>query len=341
MANTLKQIVIKRRLLLTATASIYLFAGCSPVPSDTNHEYHARLSHVLGIEVQINPLPPFPALQKPELPQAEKISLIELGKLNQCKLSQLIAHHNNQLGKTAYPSELLKYQISFLKQLSVCTEKLSENESELKAVLTSSYENKQRTLPIYFNNMVSGESELQRQFRLTNTEFVSSDIKQVQASFAAITYFVTLKHKIDEHQFDDIDEQTITSQLGGLNNNNAVASILSSSQRQIMLNEASTEALKQLDLNQLCAQSDKAQIASNVFQKFFIKQIQPYQASLTSTLETLSPQLYTLLENQTDPQALFAPDQMTSLLSRLKASAKAHVSWWQQFYEQCKINPYL
>lgn len=341
MASKLKQFVEKRGLLFTVAASVCLSVGCSPVPSDANQDYQARLSHVLGVEVQTNPLPALPSLKKPELPQAEKISLIELGKLNQCKLSQLIAHHNTQLGKTAYPSELLKYQISFLKQLSLCTEKLNENEFELKSILTNSYEQKLRTLPVYFNNMIAGESELQRLFRLTHNEFVSSDMKQVQASFEAITYFVTLKQQISKHQFEDINEQMITTKLGVLNNNNAVAAIISSSLRQIAFNETSSHALKQLDFNQLCTQSDKAKIASNVFQKFFIKQIQPYQASLTSTLETLSPQLYTLLENQTDLQGLFAPNQNTSLLTRLKTSAKAHVSWWQQFYDQCKINPYL
>lgn len=325
---------------LVALFSLVCIVGCSPKPSDINREYQNRLAHVLAISIKEYKPAPFPTFEKTTLPSPITISILELGQLDHCKLSQLIASHNNQLGKTAYPSELLKYQLAFVKQLTHCTETLSDEDNALKQTLLASFAQKQQALPAYFDNMVSAEREFLAQFRLTAAEFSSNDNQDVQQAFSALAYFTNLKQQLLTQTYEDIDESLITASLQALNNNTAIPAILSSSLRQINFNNSATAALQTLDLTSLCNNPEKAQIASNVFQKFFIKQLQPYQAALTSNLESLSPRLYFLLNEQPKLNFLFDSEHPNALLNQLKASAKQHVGWWQKFYQTCKINPY-
>lgn len=92
------------------------------------------------------------------------------------------------------------------------------------------------------------------------------------------------------------------------------------------------------------AQQEKiATIVSNVFQKYFLKEIQPYQANLAGYLETLLPLYNQLWFDQaiTNKQlnTLIALDSQNNLLNQLKGSAKKHVTWWQNFYKTCEISP--
>lgn len=63
------------------------------------------------------------------------IGLLDLAELNHCRLGGLIANHNSSLGKVSQPSNLLIYQLEFIKAAPDCIKTLGD--SELKAVLSA------------------------------------------------------------------------------------------------------------------------------------------------------------------------------------------------------------
>ena len=88
---------------------------------------------------------------------------------------------------------------------------------------------------------------------------------------------------------------------------------------------------------------DKAKIMNNIFQKFYLSQIQPYQAQLIGFLEVLQPLLNQLWYQErvttNEINQLIKANSNTNLLNQLKSSAKQHVIWWQEFYKTCEISP--
>ena len=82
----------------------------------------------------------------------------------------------------------------------------------------------------------------------------------------------------------------------------------------------------------------KAQTLSNVFKKFYLEQLQPYQSFLVGRLETLQP-LYQQIWHDTEMGKFVDSDSNAAILQSLKRSAKSHVTWWQGFYRTCEISP--
>ena len=122
--------------------------------------------------------------------------------------------------------------------------------------------------------------------------------------------------------------------------------LIQSARQQIAFNNSATSFVKTLNLRDICPTGKNkktAKIVSNVFQKFFLGEIQHYQAQLTGYLEVLQPlynQLWFKEEITSEPiNDLTKTNSPNNLLNQLKNSAKNHVVWWQTFYKTCEISP--
>ncbi|PLT23642.1 DUF3080 family protein, partial [Pseudoalteromonas sp. MelDa3] len=264
--------------------------------------------------------------------------------ISQCKLNVLISEHNNQLGKTASAAGQLKYQINFIKSAQVCLNTLDKNSpSYTKILAAKNY--KETHLMHFFNTMLFKEPELNRTWQLTSNE-LTTEPAGFSDTVLALKQLVLIKQQIKAKEFSEINSNSIFSALEQLNKFQFNQALIQSVRKQVVLNNNATQFVKTLNFNTLCPQgknNKNAKIISNVFQKFYLKEIQPYQAQLTGYLEALQP-LYNELwfnESISSPQInnLVKTDSASNLLNLLKSSAKKHVVWWQVFYKTCEISP--
>jgi len=324
----------------------FLLVGCIKAPSETNKTYVERLSSTLDVAaVEPSPLKQL-SLLPPALLEKNNITLgiVELAGISHCKLNVLISEHNNQLGKTAGAASQLKYQINFIQSAQVCLNSIDKN-SSIFSKIQKAKTYKQTHLMHYFNTMLFKERELNQTWQLTSTE-LSKESAGYSDTLHALKQLVAIKQKISSQEFYSINANAILSALEQLNKYQFNQALIQSARTQVVLNNSATKFVKTLNLNDLCPvgkNNKKAKIISNVFQKFYLKDIQPYQAQLTGYLEELQPLYKELWFKQSitsEPiNNLIKLKSSNNLLNLLKSSAKNHVIWWQGFYKTCEISP--
>ena len=320
--------------------------GCTPLPSDTNNEFLQRLSNTLDKpQPKISNITklPIPTIHKPE--SELSLSIIELASINHCQLSQAIAKKNNQLGKVHMPSEELKYNIQFILQVNDCTQDQLKLNDNIIDKLTAAKSEKQRTISQSFAYMLFNEPELLQLTQLTTSEISAQHHSEQQTiSLEALTQLISLKQSLSHVELltpEDVADITLT--INKLYKNKYISKLISSVKKQISYNNTTTDWLSQLNIEQtLCPpgkNTHQAQILSNIFSKYYLEKIQPYQAQLTGMLENASPLLYELWRDHPELSNYFNNEQHSSLLQQMKQSAINHVKWWQMFYKTCKIQP--
>ncbi|CAM3988616.1 DUF3080 family protein [Pseudoalteromonas byunsanensis] len=337
------------RIFCLIISSLILAAGCTPAPSEIYNEYQQRLANVVdktapSQNVTLKPLET-PSLDKPV--SKATISFLELASLDHCKLMNTIAQNNNQLGKVRQPSEQLKYTIRFIKQTQSCLADSPALKPALRTKLDDALNEKKAQLPQYFERMIFHERELAKMSLLSSQEIGLEDHKDAMSeSLEALTQLANayLKIRSDELDINQLDEpDELTRSLAKLNNNYFVSRLINSVRKQIVLNQATTTWLHSLDIsNELCKPGrnlQQATILSNVFNRFYLSQLQAYQSKLANMLQNTSPHLYILWQTSDELTSLFDVEHPQSYYQQLKRSTVEHVRWWQGFYKTCKIQP--
>lgn len=326
--------------------SLVLLTSCTKAPSSVNDTYLQRLANTLNLESdEPPPLVPLKLNSPPVLNKAKiTLGIVELAGISRCNLNVVISEHNNQLGKTATAAGRLKYQIDFIQEAEQCLSTL-EIDSPVYKKINEAKEQKQAHLMHYFNLMLFKEPELNRTWSLTSSE-LSSKAAGFSDTQDALNKLITIKNQIKSNDFNKINTDNIYSALEQLNKFRFNQILIQSVRQQIVLNHLATQLVTTLNLDEMCISGRNkktAKIISNVFQKFYIDQIQPYQASLTGYLEVLQPMYYQLWFEQSVTteriNKLLAPNSQHNLLNQLKTSAVDHVVWWQKFYKTCEISP--
>ncbi|WP_273047078.1 DUF3080 family protein [Pseudoalteromonas sp.] len=346
--SLLSKLTIKHSLpaVMLLLVSAFVLVNCSKAPSSINNTYTARLSSTLNTSsITATPLEQL-KLIKPTTVSEDKItvSIVELAGLTHCELNVLISEHNNQLGKTATAASQLKYQINFIQSADNCLNTLDDNTSTYKKI-NDAKNQKQTHLIHYFNSMLFKEPELNRTWLLTSNE-LSTHPAGFSDTVEALTQLVTIKKHIKSQQFSEIKTDSLFNALEQLNKYRFNQALIQSARQQIVLNNSATQFIKTISFDHICPtgkNKKEAKIMSNVFQKYYLTHIQPYQAQLTGYLEVLQP-LYNQLwfeETVTSKQInnLLKKGSPNNLLNQLKNSAVDHVVWWQKFYKTCEINP--
>ena len=305
----------------------------------------SRLSNTLQVpKTNTNSLQQLTLIEPVEaLQPAIKIGITELAGISQCKLNVLISEHNNQLGKTATAASKLKYQIDFIQSAQNCLNSL-DKQSKIYNKIAAAKTQKQAQLTQFFNNMLFSEPELNSSWQLTGQE-LSTQPAGFSDTVEGLKKLTTIKQLIENQNSMAINSDDILSALEPLNKYKFNQQLIQAAREQISLNHAATQFVNTLTLEDICPKGknkQQAKIVSNIFNKYYLKQIQPYQAQLSGYLETLQPLYVQLWFNQAvsseGVNALLDPNAK-NLLAQLKSSAKEHVIWWQKFYKTCEISP--
>ena len=331
---------------ITSLLTCLLLSGCSDSPTDTYQTYQSRLQNVHEFELApLQPLQPIHAKSQWQSKQTATFSLLELGKINHCKLSQFIAHHNSQLGKVAPQSEQVKYQINFIQHAPECIQQLATN--QIKTELIAIEQQKRADLYSQFKHMLLAEPETRSLFKLGQTLNINEAVG-LNDTLEALTTLANLDKQIKNQLFTPIEPAELTKALAQLNRSQFTSQLITSMQQQIHLNQQLTTSLNKIDIETLCPvgkNHQQATIFANVFSQFYLKQLQGYQAQLTKQFRQLEPYLTSLWYNEHNQLIsaalirLIGSETEPNLEQQLSISAKQHVQWWQTFFKQCNISP--
>ncbi|MBS3796544.1 DUF3080 family protein [Pseudoalteromonas sp. BDTF-M6] len=336
--------------LLLIFSTLIILGGCSDPSSARYNEYQYRLGKYLTIDQQAQVrLTPWQRLHSEPLPPSQNISLLALADINHCRLATHIAARNNQLGKVASASERFKYHIRFIQLVDPCLAHDQSNalSEELRSALEAEKRFKITHAKQAFNLMLSQEPELTRLFTLAARELDYDEQAGRAASAEALTTLADVANAVAKEDWQAIDAKAITPALAKLNGNDYVRKLLTGARQQIALNNHLTSQLAGVSLTtEVCRpgrHSDAAGILHNIFNLFFLKELQGYQGQLSGSLEEFTPllaQVWQFTGSDSDiRRSLIGTQEQASLLARLKASSRNHVRWWQGFYKQCDISP--
>ncbi|MBQ4836634.1 DUF3080 family protein [Pseudoalteromonas luteoviolacea] len=327
---------MKCKLLFIALSTVLL--GCKPAPSDTNQTYTERLAKVFnsdGLSIEALSMLPYSAFDKPK--SSYTISVIDLAKLGHCRVSTHIANHNNQLGKLAKPSEQFKYTLNFIRHAQACIDD-ERTPQDVQQALELARQEKLAQLYPMLAYVFTHEKELNQFFTLTFSEIKRETSKGEIQALEALNTLTSLIKGLDEPNKANGD--MLTAALEKLNNNSYVQSLITSTRVQIAWNHTTTAWLNTLELEHRVCPAGKnkkrAKILNNVFQKFYIQDIQAYQSQLAKRLHDIEPHFQTFTDKFGHNTY---PNLVTPLITELKQSAKSHVYWWQNFYKVCKVSP--
>ncbi len=310
-------------------------------------DYLVRLGRSLDQErVAITPSPPlaFPARRTLAIRYPRhSISLIELYKLADCELHELIARRNSILGKVARPSRQLVYELRFLALAQQCVIVIQDTEAALASELAAVITVKQQQLPQRIWQAILGAEEW-RQFwnapqRLGDYPAQTSSVVMESLDYlnAAAAAWLTGQWRVDS-QLLEHHLQRMASGDGG--------ALLSAWQLSHAYLAAATRTIEQrIQRGPLCIKgmtSSKGRVFDTVTRKFFIGAVQPWLAAINRRQYELMAAVHRLEHtlNAASPASYRAwMVNRDQLLEAATAAPRQHVEAIRPVLESCGLLP--
>ena len=303
--------------------------------------YQQRLARVLSAEAPDTPLPASAALAEPRdikqpLPDL-RLDLTDTFATRRCGLDTLIGERNSSLGRVYSASKQLSYELRFLNQLQHCLSQ-SWNNTDLLNELQQVYQHKQQSVHIAFNNMLLTDDTLRTQLFGVRDSLPLSNVAGQNESWQALTELTRLQQFIQQQDWQAAAAVNIEQQLQLLYQYNFIGRLQHSLRH-------SSHQLAQLNLmlakvkpEQLCQpRPDKQQLAilANIFNKYFIAEVQQYTVNLEQYQQQLWPLLQALYQDTPLYPAL--QQRFAGNYQLMRAELSNHVIWWQQLNRQCPL----
>ncbi len=261
------------------------------------------------------------------------MSIRELNRIKHCTLANVIAAHNNQLGKTAGALQQFRYQLAFVKTAPDCIKTLEQ--SPLRAALTEAYEAKKSAMPDYFNQLLHSEPSLRRQFLANQGMLDFDEAAGKNTLIEALTTLNRLKAFIHKGDIQALDETALLSAFEKLNRSDYLPKLIKTSRYHLDGIKNLNALLSPIAPHTLCPakkSGTQADIATGIVSRFYLKELQGFHAEMARSIETLSPLL----------KGLYSTSELNDLYIRsdaFKNASRKHVSWWQGFFKTCKRFP--
>ncbi len=328
--------------LSTTTLIILILAGCSKAPSEINLDYHARLN----TQLTLPELSPYQDSKKLVLPtfsniDASTIGILQLNKLQHCQLGQLIAERNSQLGKVSGPSSEFVYNVRFIQMVPNCVATL--NDAELTKQLNEVKNQKVDLLFTYWEKMLFLDKQLASLYLPVSYSLLDINQTQKQHTLNTLNYLASVKSASVNQEFNQINSAELEAHLATLFKNSYLPSLLRAMYEQIFILQQQNKALESVSFNDICKtghNNQSATVLTNIFSKFYGGKIQGYHNDLLQEYMQVKPALLGLWQNQyQQPYESDLKIHPLSLDNRLKHYSVAHVTWWQQLYKRCNIQP--
>lgn len=303
--------------------------------------YQQRFERVLDISHNNTALPDAAALAaqrdlKQPLPDI-RLDLTDAYATRRCGLDILIGERNSSLGRVYNASKQLSYELRFLSQLQRCIA-LSWDNSILLIQLQQVYQQKQQSIDLAFTNMLLTDDTLRKELLGIRKALPLKAAPGFSETWQSLTELNQLKHYIAEQNWLAASQIDIEHQLQLLYRYNFIGKLqysLRMASHQLgqlnLLSQAKTPAM-------LCPQqrdSEQLHILANVFNKYFVAEVQLYTSEISRYQQQLWPLLQQLYQNTALNTPLSLRFEKTYL--DMRTELNQHVKWWQALNSQCPI----
>ena len=317
-------------------------SACSDYNGDRAlKNYQQRLARVL--ETEVPPIAPQPAatLQaerdlKQPLPDL-RLDLTDAYATRRCGLDVLIGERNSSLGKVYPASKQLAYELRFLAQLQHCLS-LSWDDSSLLNQLQSVYQQKQHSIALAFDNMLLTDDTLRKELLGNRKTLALKQAPGLTETWQALTELNRLAGFIANAQWQDAVQIDIEQQLQTLYRYNFAGklqySLRHSRDQLLQINQM----LRGYNNHTLCPpgrNNPKLDILANVFNKFYIAEVQYYTSALGHYQQEIWPLVQQLYQHTPLYPAL--QQRFEQSHNEMRTALSQHVNWWQQLNQQCPL----
>ncbi|WP_375749641.1 DUF3080 family protein [Vibrio sp. HN007] len=320
----------------TVTTSILLtlaLTGCIPdaEQDDMFENYLSRLSNVLEVDTVATPkkitlkIADKRSLRK-EMPRVS-MGLLESYGFRQCGLFNVIAEKNSSLGKVQDQFANFDYQVTLLKTLDMCmnSTELSEKERntlvELKTVKTEH-------LPHHWHNLITQSDEVRKQ--LSKTRWLTDEDYNLVASLEPGLKALSLGGNYSDFQ----NLLPVVPHQQNIDKTRIIGPLLYSLKRSSLWLNSTTDMLWKNSRRIVCVKHHsrkRLEYTTNVFNLFFVGEIQPYLSKLDQIYSELGPYIDELV-------APYGPPLDTTYSNAHKEFRKAvldHVDFWNVTFQRC------
>ena len=322
---------------------LLLFIGCLLAGCRTQYQladnfetYLKRVASVL--EVSPPPDGEAPLLSYPEKStltvEREQISirLTEFYSLQACPVNSLIAERNTALGKLQLPSRRYVYEVKLIKGLQDCLKRQSDENASLP--LKNWLALKQRQLPEAWADVVQNSSEMKRAMA-SNSGYISGTQDDNFAAFYQAFIFIN-----GLHQSPSEDINAIEQQLKIINKTPLLARMWASQALLLEKLKRSSEWMGQHTASLSCERPSKKQQIErleNVFNRYFVTQIQAVASKLNDYHYKLLPSLNYLAQREelADSFKLMLKQHQNTFTDYQDAMAE-HIKIWQSILNTCR-----
>lgn len=324
---------------LSLVAVVFVLTGCSDPAIAQMDDYASRLGRTLGLEIK-DPAPldlePLPSITTTRANIADSsISLVELVATRACGLDILLGERNSSLGKVMSPSQRLKYELAFLKQVQPCLTN-PDIAPDLQQKLAAIASGKAALIDKHWQNFLQQDETLRQQLHPYRNLSEPNSVAGVADTMQALHSLLALQKSIFEQNWQHASSINPELALEALYKANTLSQLQQSLRFSQNWLQSLNQQLEQVDLNLICPagkHSDKAEILNTILLQYFIGKVQAYQAQIDGAYQ----QLYPLLQQLYKGSALAPSIQQRLEIpnSELKAELKRHVRWWKTVQQQC------
>jgi hypothetical protein len=325
--------------VLSLVAVVFVLTGCSDPAQSLMDDYAKRLGRTLALELQ-DPaqldLQPLPSITTTRADIAEtSITLVELVATRACGLDVLLGERNSSLGKVMTPSQRLKYELAFLKQVQPCLTH-PDIAPDLQQKLAAIASDKAALIYKHWQNFLQQDETLRQQLHPYRNLSEPNSVAGVTDTMQALHSLLALKQHILEQNWQQASSINPELALEALYKANTLSQLQQSLRFSQNWLQSLNQQLEQLDLKVLCPagkSSDKADILNTILLQYFIGKVQLYLAQVDGTYQQLYPLLQQLYQDTALAQAI--RQRFEAPHTELKAELKRHVIWWKAAQQHC------
>jgi hypothetical protein len=325
--------------VLSLVAVFFVLTGCSDAAVSLMDDYTKRLGRTLALELQ-DPAPldlqPLPSITTTRAGIVESsISLVELVATRACGLDLLLGERNSSLGKVMAPSQRLKYELAFLKQVQPCLTHpdIAPDLQQKLAVIAS---DKAVLIDKHWQNFLQQDETLRQQLHPYRSLSEPNSVAGVAETMQALHSLLALQQSIAQQNWQQASSINPEQALEALYKANTLSQLQQSLRFSQNWLQSLNQQLEQIDLIAQCSagkSSDKTEILNTILLQYFIGKVQVYLAQVDGTYQQLYPLLLQLYQGTALAQPISQRFEVPN--TELKAELKRHVIWWKKVQQLC------
>ena len=330
-------------------------------------DYTQRMSNVLETPISADnnqaALPNFPQKRDRIIQIADiRQGLWEVLDFRQCDMLSIISERNSSLGKVMPASQKMRYELRFFHAMQLCRATLAaipkpdETQQAFIARLEVLYQTKKTNLPAEIWNGIYGSKEISNHFNQGAEPLPLSQTPEGNsaANFARmLNKFAHLASLANPEQAaielpDWLDD--IEAEYAALHHSDFGAQLLATLPLLTNTLNQTAEAIdKRLARKPFCYeghQPQRATVLGNVFQKYYVQQVQPYMALVEKAAKPWFEQHGLIMSHLPTTKAMqdyhhlvVSLQNPKSLWNRWIEARNRHTKSWQTILGQCNMMP--